>query len=488
MDLHTNTGQLLYLQRLLATCQGWASQFQYIEWQRQLGYEVSHQVCSVEFLGIRLVYDAAVFEHQRRRDPHSVNAWVNQLNNLHERPTKLPEQPMTHAIWQCALEMSYQEKITNGLTLETHAPKPQSEVPEVQMAFCIDVRSEMLRRHLEACEIRIQTIGFAGFFGMPLNIQTRAQNETQNRLPVLIKSAVQAREKTHSHSDNPEPNDQLRANRWMSFFKNIRKGPLSSFVYVELFGLLSLFRFLKQTWNTHIHPKPEHHQCKHGTAQHVHLDQYELIDQDTGEEHTPEQQVGLVAAILGHMGLTENFGRFIFLVGHGAHTTNNAFESVLQCGACGGHAGDMSARILTQLLNKPGIRAGLHQRGIVIPSETRFFSALHETVTDRIHILDPKYIPERYRKDIQRLEKQFAQASEATSRERQNTRSERLDPCPHRRAKNWSETRPEWGLAGNACFIIAPRRRTKQLNLASRAFLHDYDWQNDREYKTLELL
>jgi hypothetical protein len=53
---------------------------------------------------------------------------------------------------------------------------------------------------------------------------------------------------------------------------------------------------------------------------------------------------------------------------------------------------------------------------------------------------------------------------------------------------NWSEVRPEWGLAGNASFIVAPRSWTKGANLSSRSFLHDYDWQQDEGFKTLELI
>jgi uncharacterized protein YbcC (UPF0753/DUF2309 family) len=47
------------------------------------------------------------------------------------------------------------------------------------------------------------------------------------------------------------------------------------------------------------------------------------------------------------------------------------------------------------------------------------------------------------------------------------------------RSRDWSQVRPEWGLAGNACFIVAPRARIKHLDLGGRSFLHDYDWQAD---------
>ena len=48
--------------------------------------------------------------------------------------------------------------------------------------------------------------------------------------------------------------------------------------------------------------------------------------------------------------------------------------------------------------------------------------------------------------------------------------------------------RPEWGLAGNAAFIAAPRDRTKGLNLGGRVFLHNYNHDADTTKSTLELI
>jgi uncharacterized protein YbcC (UPF0753/DUF2309 family) len=48
--------------------------------------------------------------------------------------------------------------------------------------------------------------------------------------------------------------------------------------------------------------------------------------------------------------------------------------------------------------------------------------------------------------------------------------------------------RPEWGLAGNAAFIAARRCRTEGRSLGTRCFLHSYDYSNDRDERTLELI
>jgi uncharacterized protein YbcC (UPF0753/DUF2309 family) len=48
--------------------------------------------------------------------------------------------------------------------------------------------------------------------------------------------------------------------------------------------------------------------------------------------------------------------------------------------------------------------------------------------------------------------------------------------------------RPEWGLADNAAFVVAPRRRTLHLDLGGRVFLHDYAWETDEDFATLRLI
>ena len=54
------------------------------------------------------------------------------------------------------------------------------------------------------------------------------------------------------------------------------------------------------------------------------------------------------------------------------------------------------------------------------------------------------------------------------------------------RTVDWANVRPEWGLSGNAAFIIGRRDFTKGLDLGGRVFLHSYDAESDREGRILE--
>ena len=98
--------------------------------------------------------------------------------------------------------------------------------------------------------------------------------------------------------------------------------------------------------------------------------------------------------ILRAMSLTSDFAPLLILVGHGAGVTNNLHASALQCGACGGHAGDVNGRLLAGLLNDPTVRKGLAGRGIQLPAETVVIGGLHDTTSDRIQLfIDDVTVP-----------------------------------------------------------------------------------------------
>jgi uncharacterized protein YbcC (UPF0753/DUF2309 family) len=206
-------------------------------------------------------------------------------------------------------------------------------------------------------------------------------------------------------------------------------------------------------------------------------------------------KVALAARVLHAMGLKDGIAPLVLLVGHGSQSENNAHAAALDCGACCGQTGEVNARALARLLNEAAVRDGLRAQGVDIPTATRFVAALHNTTTDEVEGFDLDLLPPDARARWERLQPAFVAAGDQVRRERAPDLG--LEPVLpegqllarlRRRASDGAQTRPEWGLAGNAAFVIGPRQRTRGVALDGRTFLHDYDAAQDADGSVLELL
>jgi len=219
-----------------------------------------------------------------------------------------------------------------------------------------------------------------------------------------------------------------------------------------------------------------------------------------------ERRLDLATGMLRNLGLVENFARIVAICGHASEMVNNPYRAGYDCGACGGHSGEPNARVAAAILNDPAVRQGLAERGISIPADTWFVPAVHVTTTDEIRFLDLDSLPASHAGAFADVERWMATAGAATRLERSRRLGAEVTPLPVtdsaargraaalsdanvlRRSRDWSEVRPEWGLAGNAAFIIAPRSRTAGLDLGGRTFMHSYEHSRDPEGNVLELI
>ncbi len=107
--------------------------------------------------------------------------------------------------WLDAFEANHRRRVLRDLKAAIVRPadvQPAAQDapsrPLAQVVFCIDVRSEVFRRHLEH-QGGYETLGLAGFFGVPLEYQPFSTHLTVSHCPVLLKPKNQVREVPRSY-------------------------------------------------------------------------------------------------------------------------------------------------------------------------------------------------------------------------------------------------------------------------------------------------
>ncbi len=476
-------------------------------------------------------------------------------------------------LWLRAMESKAIGRLMNGLTPVSQDQDSQPKRPFAQAMFCIDTRSERIRRHLETIG-DYQTFGIAGFFGVPVSFMELGKGGETHLCPVILTPKNLVPEITAA-----APQEDAAIPVLERALHELKESVLTPFVTVEAIGLLFGFDMVGKTiapqtynrWRRHMHAekpstrllldklsreqadsivravqravivKAVQHEfglepekitddivrdlreaaLGHQPAAGIFAESLNLADEQAyafvgrlqgvyrinGDfahrqieqlgriGFTLDEQVTYVGTALRTIGLTQNFSRFVLLVGHGSTSENNPYESALDCGACGGNHGLVSGRVLAQMANKPQVRRLLSEQGIDIPDDTWFLPALHNTTTDELRLHDLELIPPSHLVYIDRLGNGLVAASRLCAQERVPSLSIDLDPemdtdtafsLAQRNSMDWSQVRPEWGLSRNAFFVIGRRSLTEQLSLDGRAFLHSYDYRVDPKRRLLE--
>ena len=454
--------------RLLMTLPGWAGHLRYKDRERELRGERGDLL--PQLLAILLAYEWALYQ-QLQDHAQWVSAWHVQLEQPREsaQECRLPVDLALRFIWQSASEEAYARQLKAQIQPSTvDTPK----VPDVQAVFCMDVRSERYRRALESSELQVDTMGYAGFFGLPIDHRIPGEGESQARCPVLFAPPLNSTEHQAGLAESEFAQltfQRVDARESKRTWKRFKEAASSCFTFVETIGLSYGYELVKDAFS--LHPQP---QLAQGAP---------MIN----DPLSLEQRIDWAQGILQSLSLTSDFAPIILFCGHGSQTRNNPYASALDCGACGGHAGDANARLAADLLNQDAVRAGLKTRGLVVPAETLFIAGFHNTTTDVVELFKPQ---ELAAERLQALESALRRASElcATERATRFFAPDGTQPsieAVQARGQDWSQVRPEWALAGNAAFVVAPRAWTRLADLAGRVFLHDYEPSEDADAEIL---
>jgi uncharacterized protein YbcC (UPF0753/DUF2309 family) len=379
-----------------------------------------------------------------------------------------------------AWEATYREELVASVSAESQslADSEPSGRPDAQLVFCIDTRSEVLRRHLETVG-DYETHGYAGFFGIPMEYEGYDSAVSVEACPPIADP---------QHRITEEPTDGETKDEY-DYLTGIRKGAAEIIESIEA-NAATAYGFVESAGSGYGLALASRTLVP-GRVHDVFDSVEELVPQGhefcspSLEDLTLEECVSYAETAFDLMGW-EEFARLVVFTGHAGETANNPFDSSLDCGACAGNPGGPSARVLAKICNDDAVRAELRERGFEIPDDTVFVAGQHNTTTDEVDIYDSA-VPESHAADLDALRADLETAREATATERTASTGDAVRET-ERKAADWAETRPEWGLAGNAGFVVGPSELAAGLDLDGRAFLHSYDWSTDPEGDALEAI
>ncbi len=444
-----------FLTLMLTTLPGWAAHIKYrTEWVNEFNSVNSNPVTQADYMAIRLIITRLLWQEAK------------ELLDWHNCALEKPHRNYFDKIQKT--EADYSFPLIKKLS--TQAIK-KSHIPEAQFIFCIDVRSEPFRRALESTG-DYQTFGFAGFFGIPSQITDTVSGDSYSSCPVLLTPKHEVKESPSSVGQCRQiQKGHKRLTSLKRLYQSVKYTFTVPFVLVEILG------FLSGLWMGIRSLSPSLASTFKTLVLNTFRTPYDV--EPSLENISFNDQCAYAQDALRMISLIDNFAPLVVFCGHGSTTENNPYATALDCGACGGRRGASNARIIAAILNRSEVRLHLAKNGINIPESTHFIAAEHSTTTDEVTLYKVCDNPQ-----TKKIKDDLLKARNITNyirlqKMQKNVKQSNAMSKVLLRSQDWAQARPEWGLARNSAFIVAPRDITAGLDLNGRCFLHSYDYKED---------
>ncbi|CAH1387244.1 YbcC family protein [Candidatus Nitrotoga sp. M5] len=439
------------------------------------------------------LHDLVVFElllEIDTLDSKFENDWLPIGNNLKNRPPELFEEvPKTEldevlSIWQDAFEWSYYDPVLAAIQLQK---KKKETVPfhkSFQIFTCIDDRELSFRRYLERVDPECETFATPGFFGVEFYYQPEHGKSYTKCCPAPVTPKYLIKE-----------TETRKKRKKEAYLSKISHSLFRGTLITQTLGLLSGFKLALNVFRPSAMPamsSPIAHMDKLSklTIENKSVDHKE---NDLQVGFTIDEMVQRVEAILTSVGLVKDFASIVYIVGHGATSINNPHYCAYDCGACGGRPGSVNARVFCFMANHSEVRAMLSSRGLVIPIETQFLGALHDTTRDEITYFDEDLLSPVNLTNHKKNIPVFTKALDLNSKERSrrlvsidtHLSAEKIHKEILRRSVSLFEPRQELNHSTNASCFVGRRDLTKDIYLDRRSSMSSYDYRIDPEGKYL---
>ena len=474
--------------------QGWSGMVSVIESHREMMLDTK-KIATYDMMVIECLLEIDALDYKM-----GVDQWKPIDQYLQYTPKRLfsdvreTEAFTISKLWHEAFEWSYYYPVLKGISDNLSVEKQKKET-SFQALFCIDDRECSWRRYIEHLDPNCATFGTPGFFGVEFYFQPEGGKFYTKvcPAPVTPKYLIKEVPKSSRNSLLKRVGGKLTKDHSIHHHTDIHfsKHVLNSYfgwLFSQFVGFFSIFQLILIVF------KPTRSAATASAFNHM-----EKKDLLTIENHNNRQeknlQVGFtveemtlrVKNVLYSIGLVKDFAPIVYVIGHGASSTNNPYYAGYDCGACSGRAGSVNARVFSHMANHPEVRENLKAFGIEIPETTQFMGALHDTTQDLVQFFDKDAMFDNNRsfhlKNKALMREALLMNAKERSRRFDNVDSQssniEIQEKLKLRSVSLFEPRPEYNHATNSLCIIGRRSMTKSLYLDRRAFLNSYDYQVD---------